>query len=176
MALLTRAAAAITQQQGLAVAQIQGGGQLLHTCLTAIRIELASAVALAGAVEKVLDQGLSAPLQDLLLQLGVPAADAAAPQGHEEPPQAATGTGRAPAGTGAVQAGGLVPGRQQMLALLLQLYAAALELHRQCAAMHPQVEALPGQGEEATGQQWSACAGLAVTDAGVCLAVAAYVC
>ena len=149
MALLARAAAAITQQDGLATAQIQGVGRLLHTCLTAIRIELASAVALAGAVEKLLDQGLTASLQALLLQLGVPAAEAAAPQGQMEAPQA----GRAPASTGGGQAGRLDPGGEQMRAVLLQLYAAALELHRQCAAIHPEVDPLPGQGEEATGQQ-----------------------
>ena len=160
VALLTRTAAAITQQEGLASGQIQGVGQLLHTCLTAIRMELASAVALAGAVEKMLCQGLSAPLQALLLHLGVPAAGFAVPQAQEEPPQAGLGTGRAPAGTGSGQAGGLAPRRQQMLAVLLQLYAAALELHRQCAAMHPEVEPLPGQGEEAAGQQQSSCAGL----------------
>ena len=153
MALVTQAAAALSQQEGLAISQIQGVGQLLHTCLTAIRMEVASAAALAGAVDKLLDQGLSAPLQALLLQLGVPAADAAAPQGQKQPPQAETGTGRPPAGTGGGQAGRLAPGRQQMLAVLLQLYAATLELHRQCAAVHPEVEPLPGQGEEATGQQ-----------------------
>lgn len=155
----------MTQQEGLAIAQIQGVGQLLHTCLTAIRIELASAVALAGAVEKLLDQGLSTPLQALLLQLGFPAADAALSQGPKVPPQTETGTAMGPAGTGGGQAGGLAPERQQMLAVLLQLYAAALELHRQCAAMHPEVEPLPGQGEEATGRQQISCAGLAVTEA-----------
>ena len=149
VALLAQAAAAITQQDGLATAQIRGVGRLLHTCLTAIRIELASAVALARAVEKLFVQGLSAPLQALLLQLGVPAAEAAAPQGQKESLQA----GRAPAHTGGGQAEGLLPGREQMRAVLLQLYAAALELHRQCAAMHPEVDPLPGQGEEATGQQ-----------------------
>lgn len=142
-------------------------GEVLASCLTAIRVEVVSALTLASAAATLLTASLSPTLRPVLLQLHsiscastcqlashIPEAEeAAAASTAAQLPQhvaAADSNFNAQRAQQAPAAGGEqlqgMGASEQLAACLLRLYHGAVALYGQCAATQLQIEPLPGQG------------------------------
>ena len=142
-------------------------GEVLASCLTAIRVEVVSAPTLACAAAALLTTSLSPALRPLLLHIGSTSSantfqldshtlaageesglaaaqlpwHAAAPSSNLEAQHAQQAS---------AAAGNLlqkdVKGTEQVAGCLLRLYHGAVALYGQCAATQLQIQPLPGQG------------------------------
>ena len=144
-------------------------GDVLASCLTAVRVEVVSAPTLATATAALLTTSLRSALTPVLLQMGgsISAADASQLKTHPSAMEdtasnsaAAQSPQRAAAPDlnfkaqraqqASVDAGnGLhwdVEGSEQLTGCLLRLYRGAVGLYGQCAATQLQIEPLPGKG------------------------------
>ena len=144
-------------------------GQVLASCLTAIRVEVVSAPTLANAAATLLRTSLSPALRSVLLQLHsisspgtvhisnhiAEAEEVAGASAAAQLPQNVAAADlnsntqhaqQAPAaGGGGGQLEG-VEGSEQVIACLLRLYHSAVGLYGECAATQLQIEPLLGQG------------------------------
>lgn len=143
-------------------------GEVLASCLTAVRVEVVSAPTLATATAALLTTGLSSALAPVLLQIGssVSAADtsqlgncyaaaeeagsnSAAAQLPERTVVPDLNFKAQRAQQASVGAGNRlerdVEGSEQLTGCLLRLYRGAVSLYGQCAATQLQIEPLPGQ-------------------------------
>ena len=143
-------------------------GEVLASCLTAVRVEVVSAPTLATAASALLTTSLSPVLRPMLLQIGDSISAAGASQlGIRSPateePASNSAAAQLPqhlvtpnlnfkaqrAQQAAVDAcNGLkkdVEGSEQLMGCLLRLYQGAVGLYGQCAATQLQIEPLPGQ-------------------------------
>ena len=143
-------------------------GEVLASCLTAVRVEVVSAPTLATAAAALLTTSLSPVLRPVLLQIGDSTSAASASQCGTHSPAAEEGASHSAAAQLAERAlapglnfkaqraqqasvgagNGLkkdVEGPEQLVGCLLRLYRGAVGLYGQCAATQLQIEPLPGQ-------------------------------
>ena len=144
-------------------------GEVLISCLTAIRVEVVAAPTLATATAALLTTSLSPALRPMLLQIGgsASAADAAQLGAHSPAAEEAASSSAAAqlpqraaapdfnfeaqrAQQASVNAcnglQGDFEGLEQLIGCLLRLYRGAVGVYGQCAATQLQIEPLPGQG------------------------------
>lgn len=144
-------------------------GEVLISCLTAIRVEVVAAPTLATTVAALLTSSLSPALRPVLLQIGgsTSAADASQLGAHSPAAEQAASSSAAAqlpqraatpdlnfeaqrAQQASVDAcnglQGDVEGSDQLIGCLLRLYRGAVSLYGHCAATQLQIEPLSGQG------------------------------
>lgn len=143
-------------------------GEVLASCLTAIRVEVVSAPTLATAAAALLTSSLGPALSPMLLQtnanisstdasqhdIQTQAAEAARASAAAQLPQRVASSNShfeaQHAQQAAVEGGSWlqrdVEGSEQLMGCLLRLYRGAVGLYGQCAATQLQIAQLPGQG------------------------------
>lgn len=142
-------------------------GEVLASCLTAIRVEVVSAPTLAAAAAALLTDSLGPVLSPMLLpnhanisstdasqlEIQTPAAEAASSAAFQLPQHVAASNSNFEAQhaqQAAVEGGSRlqrdVEASEQLMGCLLRLYRGAVGLNGQCAATQLQIAQLPGQG------------------------------
>ena len=115
-------------------------GEVVATCLAAIRVEVVAAPTLASAVADLLTASLKPMLLPMLLQMNTASVSSFPAQQAQQAQQA-------------FAASGVDTASDQLLGCLLRLYHGAVDLHGQCAATQLQIEPLPGQSSGLSTQQ-----------------------